>query len=73
MVIFTKFDAQIVQEYVKLNNLENHQDKWAKARENADNTFQSVYLEKVFNTEYPPKCYVQLEGEQCKYCHLRRR
>ena len=61
VVIFTKFDAQIIQESVKLNDLE---DKWVKARENADSTFQSTYLAKVLNTAYPPKAHVQLEGEE---------
>ena len=49
MVIFTKFDAQIIQESVKLTNMENH-DKWVMARENADITFQSIYLASVLST-----------------------
>ena len=65
MVIFTKFDAQVIQEYVKLDNYHD-QDKWAKARENADVTFQSQYLDNVLSTEYPPKAYVRLEGEENK-------
>ena len=71
MVIFTKFDAQIIQESVKFNNLENYQDKWIKARENANSTFQAIYLAKILSTEYPPKAYVQLEGEERKHFHLR--
>jgi hypothetical protein len=66
LVIFTKFDAQIIQESVKLNDLKNNQDKWAKARENADTTFQSIYLARVLSTQYPPKAYVRLEGEENK-------
>jgi hypothetical protein len=66
VVIFTKFDAQVIQEYVKLDN---YQDKWAKARENADITFQSQYLANVLSTEYPPKAYVRLEGEENKIFH----
>ena len=70
MVIFTKFDAQIIQESVKLNNMENH-DKWVMARENADITFQSIYLASVLSTQHPPKAYVRLEGEEYKHFHLR--
>ena len=62
MAIFTKFDAQIIKEYVKLN-MEDDGDKWYKAKENAECTFQSIYLPKVMNTEYPPKTYVHLKGE----------
>jgi len=59
VVIFTKFDGQIIQESTQLNEAE---DKWEKARENADKTFQGVYLPKVLSTRYPPKAYVRLEG-----------
>jgi hypothetical protein len=70
-VIFTKFDAQIIQESVKLNSWENYQDKWAKAREVADITFQSIYLARVLSTQHPPKAYVQLEGEESEHLHLK--
>ena len=63
VAIFTKFDAQIIKEYVKLNDIEDDGDKWYKAKENAEKTFQNIYLPKVVNTEYPPKIYVHLEGE----------
>ena len=62
MAIFTKFDAQIIKEYVQLNDMEDDGDKWYKAKENAEYTFQRVYLPKVMNTGYPPKTYVHLEG-----------
>jgi hypothetical protein len=71
VVIFTKFDAQIIQEAVKLNHIENYQDKWAKARENANMTFNSIYLDNVLSTKYPPKAYVQLEGEESTYLYVR--
>ena len=71
VVIFTKFDAQIIQESVKLDNLENYEDKWALARENADITFQSTYLARVLSTQHPPKAYVRLEGEESKHFLLR--
>jgi hypothetical protein len=61
VVIFTKFDGQIIKEYTDLNDLENP-DKWDKARQNAEKTFQTVYLPKVMDTKYPPKAYLQLEG-----------
>ena len=67
VVIFTKYDAQIIQESVQLNNLENYRDRWAKARENADITFQRIYLTKVLSTEHPPKAHVRLEGEENKH------
>ena len=66
MVIFTKFDAQIIQESVKLSDLENYQKRWAKAREKADITFQSTYLAKVLRTQHPPKAFLRLEGEEKK-------
>ena len=61
MVIFTKFDGQIIKEYTDLSDMENT-DIWDRARENAKKTFQTVYLPKVFGTKYPPKAYVHLEG-----------
>ena len=71
VVIFTKFDAQIIQESIKLNDLENFHDKWAKAREIADITFQSIYLARVLSAQHPPKSSVRLEGEESKHVHLR--
>jgi hypothetical protein len=63
VVVFTKFDGQIIQESGKLGDMEDNTVKWDKARENAEITFQRVYLPKVFGTNYPPKAYVCLEGE----------
>ena len=62
MVIFTKFDGQIINEYTDLSDVENT-DKWDRARENAERAFQTVYLPKVFNTDHPPKAFVRLEGK----------
>ena len=62
MAVFTKFDGQLIQESGKLNDIEDNTAKWNKARENAEITFQRVYLPKVFNAKYPPKGYVRLEG-----------
>ena len=62
MVAFTKFDGQIIQEFEKLNDVEDDEVKWDRARENAKITFQRVYLPSVFGTKYPPKAFVCLEG-----------
>jgi hypothetical protein len=67
VVVFTKFDGQIIQESGKLDDMEDDAVKWEKARENAEATFQRVYLPKVLNTNYPPKAYVHLEGEDHRY------
>ena len=61
VVIFTKFDGQIINEYTDLSDVENT-DKWDRARKNAERAFQTVYLPKVFNTDHPPKAFVWLEG-----------
>jgi hypothetical protein len=63
VVIFTKFDGLIIKQCTNLDNMENP-DEWEKARENAENTFKTVYLPKVLDTKYPPKAYVQLEGQK---------
>ena len=62
MVIFTKFDGRVASEFANLTGT-NAEDKWERARELAEITFQIVYLPKVLNAKYPPKAYVQLEGE----------
>ena len=62
MVIFTKFDGQISSEFVNLTDAED-EDKWERASEIAEITFQKVYLPKVLHVKYPPKTYVRLEGE----------
>ena len=67
VVVFTKFDGQMIQEYGKLDNIVDDEVKWNRARKNAENSFQRVYLPKIFNTEHPPKAYVQLEGEHGKH------
>ena len=61
MAVFTKFDGQIIQESGKLDYMDDAV-KWDKARENAEITFQTVYLPKFLNTNYPPKAYVCLGG-----------
>ncbi|KAF8345064.1 hypothetical protein F5887DRAFT_885428 [Amanita rubescens] len=61
VVVFTKFDGQIIQESGKLNDIEDDGAKWDMARKNAEITFQGTYLPKVMNTQYPPKAYVRLE------------
>ena len=61
VVVFTKFDGQIIQESGKLDDMDDAV-KWDKARVNAEITFQRVYLPKVLGTNYPPKAYVCLGG-----------
>jgi hypothetical protein len=63
VVIFTKFDGQIISESVNLKAGARDEDKWERAREIAEITFQKVYLPKVLDAKYPPKAYVRLEGE----------
>ena len=62
VMVFTKFDGQIIQEYGMLHDMQNDEDKWNIAREKAENTLKTVYLSKFLNTNHPPKGYVQLEG-----------
>ena len=66
VVIFTKFDGQIIKQHTDLGDTENT-DEWAKARKKAEETFETIYLPKVMNTKYPPKAYVRLEGENGEY------
>ena len=61
VVVFTKFDGQIIQESSKLGDMDDAV-KWDKARENAEITFQRVYVPKVLDTICPPKAYVCLGG-----------
>ena len=61
VVIFTKFDGQIIKEYTNLSDIEMA-DKWNRARDYADKTFQTVYLPKVMDAQHPPKAYLRLEG-----------
>jgi hypothetical protein len=62
VVIFTKFDGQMNIEFANLTDA-NNEDKWERAREIAEITFQNVYLPKVLDAKCPPKAYVKLEGE----------
>jgi hypothetical protein len=63
VVVFTKFDRQIIQQSLKLawDDMDDAV-KWEKCREDAEITFQTVYLPKVLHTNYPPKAYVCLGG-----------
>ena len=69
VVVFTKFDGQIIQESLKLDDRDDMDDevKWEKAKFNAEITFKSVYHPKVFGTNCPPKEYVCLGGEDHEY------
>lgn len=70
VAIFTKFDAQVTKEYVELKGIDSDKDKWEKAREKAEETFENVYLPKVLNAECPPKASMKLEGEYDKHIFL---
>jgi hypothetical protein len=72
VVIFTKFDGQIANEFVNLIDAKD-EDKWERAREFAEVTFQKVYLPKVLDAEHPPKAYVKLEGENDEDFFLKNR
>ena len=71
MVIFTKFDGQVASEFVNLTDAMD-EDKWERATEIAEITFQKVYLPKVLNTRYPPRAYVRLEGENTEDFFLKK-
>ena len=60
-MIFTKFDGQIASEFVNLTDAKD-EDKWERAREIAEITFQKTYLPKVLDAKHPPKSCVRLEG-----------
>ena len=67
VVVFTKFDGQIIQEGGKLDDIEEDGVKWDMAKKNAEITFQRVYLPKVFDTKHPPRAYVRLEGRMVQF------
>ena len=62
MVIFTKFDGLVIQEYAKLDNSMDWKDRFKEAENNAKKTCKQVYESSVMNTEYPPNGHVQLGG-----------
>jgi hypothetical protein len=62
VVIFTKFDGLIVKEYSVMDS-DDTDMAWDKAKENAEEYFQAVYLPKVMDTKYPPQAYLQLSGK----------
>ena len=62
VVIFTKFDGQIATQFVNLTDGKD-EDRWERARDIAESTFQKVYLPQVLYAKYCPKAYVRLEGE----------
>ena len=62
MVVFTKFDCLVSQEYAKLDNIKDWKDRLKEAKANAKKTCQQVYESSVMDTEYPPKVHVQLGG-----------
>ena len=63
VAVFTKFDGLVVGEYCELDDAQNEQAKWKKARENAEKTFQEYYLHQIMTVQNPPKAFVKLEGK----------
>jgi len=61
VAVFTKFDGLVVNEYCELLEVQNDQDKWEKARANAEKTFQEYYLHQIMAVQNPPKGFVKLE------------
>ncbi|KIL63289.1 hypothetical protein M378DRAFT_673688 [Amanita muscaria Koide BX008] len=74
VVIFTKFEALVTQEWSKMGDiLEDEDAKWNRARVNAERTFQDHYLKPILNTKYPPKAFVVLDlmaQENAIFSHL---
>jgi hypothetical protein len=71
VVVFTKFDGQVIQEYGKLQCHDMMDEvKWKVARENAEIIFQRSYLHTLLHTDHPPRVHVHLEGEDGKYLLL---
>ena len=68
VAVFTKFDGQIIDECAKLADTKDD-NNWERARKNAEDVFQTVYLPKVMGTQYPPKGYVRLEGNNCEHSY----
>ena len=63
MAVFTKFDGLVVNEYCELDDVQNEQAKWERARANAEKTFQEHYLHQIMTVQNPPKGFVKLEGK----------
>ncbi|KAM6490530.1 hypothetical protein JOM56_013873 [Amanita muscaria] len=61
VVIFTKFDAQVIQEESKLVDIEDDDKRFGQARLNSEKIFQEEYLTLIMNTKCAPKAYVKLE------------
>ena len=69
VAVFTKFDGLVVAEYCELDDMQNEQAKWEKARANAEKTFQEHYLNQIMTVQNPPKAVVKLEGKT-SYCDI---
>jgi hypothetical protein len=61
VAVFTKFDGLVVNEYCELQDVQNEQAKWKKARANAEKTFQEHYLHQIMTVKNPPRGFVILE------------
>jgi len=72
IVIFTKYDAQVVQAAAILRQSTNLdvQQAWAQAPREADIIFQREYLPRVLESDNPPKDYVRLHGSVMCCTHI---
>ncbi|KAM6493818.1 hypothetical protein JOM56_010179 [Amanita muscaria] len=61
VVVFTKFDALIVQEFNQLPENLDEDERWELAIVNAKRTLQDTYIPRINNTPHPPTCVVHLE------------
>jgi hypothetical protein len=65
VLIFTKFDALEDKCYSELRQQgKSHQEAKDELPELANKIFQNEYLSRIKNTEFPPKTYVCLAGNQ---------
>jgi len=62
IVVFTKFDGRIIQEYSKLDEAKlDEEARWNRAKMNAKDTLQKVYEPLVLKAPYPPRDVIWLE------------
>ena len=63
VLIFTKFDALEIKCYSELREQgKRHEEASTQVPELANKTFQSEYLRRIQDVEFPPKTYVCLAG-----------
>ena len=69
IVVFTKFDGRIIQEYSRLDEGKlDEEARWSQAKTNAKDTLQNVYVPLVRDAPCPPKRLIWLEGGEVCHC-----